>query len=674
MQTGRWDVWVYHETADLVVTSAALGQPERPFLKQDNTAWKKAIHRGEILAVRLMQPGPVVVRVLLNGALTPEEDAAWVDRWETTLKLPAGGLLLSGDPDTVFGIGYPEFETRLPDVPAGDYLAHVFTLLPGENGKRSLTRAAPERLGAYFRRTRPGEPFPAWLARMCAETPKLDPGHEQEWRGKSVADDPAEYVSFLLHLSPLAAPPLRLRMKDGAPPVPLNPRLPDVCPLGLVASDVGRPSTPIRGPIKLSHRIPVADRLAGHTLTPVTGGPVVVPVRGFTSLYRVAAFCYRGTYPELRVEVPAGVTFAPDWPNASVGVRAEPVPGGWRVVFAAMNWEHVHALPHAAPALATAPDGVVLELMTADPSTADTKGQPGWQRYRGPIRAGRWHVSEAYPATDRQSLQDAVALVNEYLRGPSFTLLGKEEAAAVRRLAEIDSMLRDALREKKLVFDGLTTRLPEDESFLRELLAMKVFRVRFGSRWPVYSDDSADETWNNLMDKLEAFRLSRTPPEGTLILEGVRGKFFHTQGKPADAEDRARWDAELAALGFVALGQMTAERVRELTLLGYVLPDSPIYAVVCLGGLAPRSALDYYTTFANGSSQTTTTNLFADGDAPRWGIFKKAFPRASPAELLDKHRERMPKLVKKHGEPRPATPTLEALASAIDEYFVRWDA
>jgi hypothetical protein len=372
--------------------------------------------------------------------------------------------------------------------------------------------------------------------------------------------------------------------------------------------------------------------------------------------------------------VPHGVTFAPDWPNASVGVRAEPVAGGWRVAFAAMNWEHVHALPHVAPALAAAPDGVVLELMTVDPNTAKTKGQPGWQRYRGPIRGSQWHVTEAYPATDHQSLEEAVALVKEYRRGLAFALLGEKEAEAVQRLAKLDSTLRDAMKEKKLVFDGLTARVAEEETFHRELLAMKIFRVRFGSRWPVYSDDRADEAWNKLMDELEAFRQSRTPPEGALILEGVRGKFFHTQGKPADAEDRAKWDSDLAALGFRPLGQMTAERVRELTVLGYVLPDSPIYAVVCLGGIAPRSALDFYTTFADGSSQTTTTNLFADGDAPKWGIFKKAFPQASPAELLEKHHERMPKLVKKHGEPRPVTPTLEALAAAIDEYFVRWDA
>ncbi|MFO0841060.1 MAG: hypothetical protein U0797_01505 [Gemmataceae bacterium] len=575
----------------------------------------------------------------------------------------------------MFGIGYPEFESRLPDVPAGEYLAQVYTLLPGGNGERSVAKASPERLAAYFRRTRPGEPFPAWLAHLCAQTPKLDPGHEKEWRGKQVAEDPAEYVSFLVRLVPLGVPPLRLRLKDGAPPVPLSPRLPEVCPLGLIASGgVGKPPRPVRGPIKLSHRLAVADLLDNRAPVPVAGGPFVLPAGEFTRLYQVAAFCYRGTYPELRVEVPAGVTFAPDWPNASVGVRGEPVPGGWRVAFAAMNWEHVHALPHVAPILAAAPDGVVLELMTADPNTAETEGQPGWQRYRGPIRGGRWHVTEAYPPADRQSLQDAIALVQEYGRGPSFTLLSEKEGEGVQRLAKLDSTLRDALNEKKLVFEGLTVRAEQDEVFHRELLAMKIFRVRFGSRWPVYSDDRADETWNKVMDELEAFRQVRTPPEGALILEGVRGKFYRTQGKPADAEDRATWDRDLSALGFQPLGQMTAERVRELTILGYALSGGPVYAIVCLGGLAPRSALDYYTTFADGSSQTTTTNPFADGDAPRWGIFKKAFPRASPAELLEKHRERMPKLVKKHGEPRPVTATLEALAAAIDDYFVRWDA
>ena len=72
----------------------------------------------------------------------------------------------------------------------------------GGEGKR-------EPVGRWFRRTRPGEPFPAWLRNQCVATPSDDPGHEAEWQGAPRLRDEEwpDYVHFLVHLTPVDALP-----------------------------------------------------------------------------------------------------------------------------------------------------------------------------------------------------------------------------------------------------------------------------------------------------------------------------------------------------------------------------------------------------------------------------------------------------------------------------------
>jgi len=105
-------------------------------------------------------------------------------------------------------------------------------------------RRRPQRaLGAYFRRTRPGEPFPLWLRNECTSDPDLDPGHEEEWHEEEEDYDTPQpdYVGFLLRLTPLdgEAPELP-DMVDGWFSHAPRPRKPAVCPIGVVADRIVR--------------------------------------------------------------------------------------------------------------------------------------------------------------------------------------------------------------------------------------------------------------------------------------------------------------------------------------------------------------------------------------------------------------------------------------------------
>jgi hypothetical protein len=674
MRSGSWDVWVYNEGSTLVITSATLGSPQQPFLERRDDIWPEAVRKGTFVPIFVEEGGAHIVRIVLNKPLSIEEESTWVDHWKSVLRLPTDGLVLSGEHHYVFGDVYPEFQEHLSDVPAGDYLAEVFTYLPSANGLRCVQKATKEKLGAFFRRTRPGEPFPPWLARLCASKPGLDPGHEKEWKRQTVPADPTNHVAFLVRLTPLVGTPPRVRLKDGvAPAIPVHGRLPAPYPRGLVATRVlGRPPESINGPIKLCHRVPVAELTRDLPIVPVRGGPVRLPVSEYVQAFHLAALCYRGTYAELRLELPRGKRYAPAWPNASVGVRAEPIDVGWRITFEAMNFGHVSAMPHVAQQLAGAPAGSILELFTASPDTGESKGQPGWHRYRGTLQAGQWLIRHAYPTVTEPTLREALDLVGQMMTQTTIPLKSAREARALKDRAQCDSVLRDLLRDKQLVIDKNRARLTSAMEVHIEFLAMAIFRIRFKHIWPVHeNDDTAEDDWNDLMDQLESIKEARTPPRDELLFEGQRGTFHETTGHGDHLEQADEWDRQLEALGFQTLGRMTYDRVGELTLLGYVLPNSNIYALVCLGGLFPSEVIDYYTRFSDGASQSTTTNFLAEGDKPKRKIFSKAFPELDPAELLERHRRRMKVLVKKHGPPRPAEPTLEALARAIDEYFVR---
>lgn len=212
------DVYIYSDSTQLFLS--ALLPPEDP---ESRFGVRRATEAGLAMSLEFVQDDSFVARFRLGNATTQEEDE-WVGRAVGRLNLVDGRLCCNG---------------VIMRMPPGEYLAEVSCYLPNATGWWCLERAGKRRkepCATYWRRTRPGQPMPGWLAWACRDRPTADPGHEHEWE-TSDAPEPgeADYVEIVVRL--MTAPRARLALsrprRDGW--LPWTCRRPQVCPQGLRA-------------------------------------------------------------------------------------------------------------------------------------------------------------------------------------------------------------------------------------------------------------------------------------------------------------------------------------------------------------------------------------------------------------------------------------------------------
>lgn len=231
----RDDLSVYNEATGFMVTSKGLCGRDFSGVDSEDTEWDDAVKDGVFLPFELVQDDSFIIRVVLDEPLSAQEQDEWVGCTRHKLRVPDGKLtVVGGGPEYLWGEDMDEF-SRFLDVPPGDYLAEVYTYYQGVNGSYCLNEVEPiEPIGTYFRRTRPGEPFPLWLRNECAGDPDADPGSDEEWEADYDAEQPA-YVGFLLRLTPLGEVPEMAATEDGWFKAGQGARRPAACPLGVVA-------------------------------------------------------------------------------------------------------------------------------------------------------------------------------------------------------------------------------------------------------------------------------------------------------------------------------------------------------------------------------------------------------------------------------------------------------
>jgi len=179
---------------------------------------------------------------IVVGALTRQEQVEWVGRLSGHLRVPCGQIVFPGG---------------LVSVPRGNYSVEVLCYLNSETAGHIIDqwhagiertggqelRQHPfcqrEALGAYFRRTRPGQAFPQWLIKACCDDPHEDPGHEAEWvqRRQSNHTQSTEdvahqesFVELIIQLRPIEQLPPAIPPQPGWP---WHLRKPAQCPLGI---------------------------------------------------------------------------------------------------------------------------------------------------------------------------------------------------------------------------------------------------------------------------------------------------------------------------------------------------------------------------------------------------------------------------------------------------------
>lgn len=390
----RRDLGIENEATGFVITSRKMAGKA---MDEGSPEWKKAVGRGDLLPLMLIQDDPFILRVVAGEPLTGQEAGEWVARVDAHLNIPDGKLCVTGGSifsNDDYDADDPYYEQYVGEVaiPKGRYRATLYAHLHGVNGGAVMDHLAGgygkgESVDEWFARTRPGMEKPAW--------------------------DDQELVGFLLHLEPVEAAP-----KAGLSELPAdgwfggveNARKPDRCPLGLVAKDVVRRRQEAAGQWMFVREVfplkPKAEPVS------VTGGAVSLPLASIGRAARIAWFASRLAAFELRVILPAGaaIDLRGTWPE---GVVAAHDGGVVRILFDA-DLVPVDVLARFAglgPQLAAMPNGSALELCCAP--IEHMPGAPedaGLLALGGPIEEGHWRIASAYPPAPPAELEAALTL------------------------------------------------------------------------------------------------------------------------------------------------------------------------------------------------------------------------------------------------------------------------
>jgi hypothetical protein len=498
----RHDVYVYNDSS--VMMLAGRNQLGRGF-DTDTKEWKKACKEGRLLAVDLGMDAPIYLRVIVGGELDARESAEWVGRLATRMQIPDGKLVIVGgivlaieeqDSDDIVDEG----DVRVLDVPAGDYRAELYAYVTAPIADDLRARASKtgtaEPLGTWFRRTRPGADFPAWLRYSCSVDTDLDPGHENEWLGLRAQE--AETIEFVLRLTPVSGKPPAAAAIDEFGFVAVDAfeaRQPDLCPLGLEpvellgkSSDDEADDEPEVASVHTKN-FEIYKRVERFALAPIAGGPVVLPITALARTARLAWFARDTSHPELRVELPPG-TAAPSWPRVPYArvdhaagiltVNLE-IPGGGNP----FAWElgDRGTLDGIGKLLEQLPAGTIVELVTAFPFEVPADNTPGVLRLRGAIGPDGWSLVESYPAAPAARWKTMLDLSAEVDKGKTLAL-EPDEVAPISAWAETFSVLFEA-NSAALTVKGKKVTLENPSASMLGIVAQRLFRMRFADSWPI---------------------------------------------------------------------------------------------------------------------------------------------------------------------------------------------
>lgn len=203
---------------------------ENNVVKNELAAVRQLIlERQVVMPMSLYQDDSYTTRIVL-GELNAAEQANWLARVVWQLNLPTGQLVVSGIVDSEIADVPALAEADLDDlklcsvdVPPGNYTVTVYAYLPDLTGEwiniisgKSAHRQSdlePENPLAYFRRTRPEAPIPAWLGMNFAET-KVDRNRYTN----EFLDSSEDCIEFIVQLLPgstnLPVPTLEV-LEDG---------------------------------------------------------------------------------------------------------------------------------------------------------------------------------------------------------------------------------------------------------------------------------------------------------------------------------------------------------------------------------------------------------------------------------------------------------------------------
>ncbi len=564
----RTDLGIDNEANGFVITSRKLAGRT---MEEGSAEWMKAVKRGDMLPLELVQDDPFVIRVVAGEPLDQQEAEEWVARVDWHLNVPDGKLCITGGaPFTTEGYDADDADAERYvgelAIPRGRYRATLYTYLDSVNGASVMDHLA----GGYGK----GEPVEQWRART-----RPDPGSDD--------GDTGERVDFLLHLDPVEAAPtagLSALPEGGWFGATENAHKPERCPMGLAARDVVRPPDPESGAWTYVHEVHpmLTARWKTDPGALAGGGLLSLPLARLGDAGRIAWFASRQVAHELRLKLPAGtsVDLGAPWGEGVVAVEEH---GVVRVLFSAdLHPNDVFArLGEVAPRLASLPEGTMLDLVAAplEPASGSAE-RAGWLWLRGAVRDGNWRIARAHPAASQAALDGALTLAAEMAPGTAIRV--RDEAEAHRILAWIDRRFPGQL-------DGNAVRVTGDAITLGKagpainMLGIAAFALRFEDTWPVSGPAGDDVDVEREGDDPDDDGMFPTSPiQGALIHTAASGRAWHQtmalllSEKIADRIGQER--KALKSAGFRELGDLMSPQQPEVAYHGFIRKDGSAFA------------------------------------------------------------------------------------------------
>lgn len=652
----RRDIAIYNEANGFVVTSRKMAGKT---LDEGSAEWKKAVTRGDMLPISLMQDDPFVIRVVAGEPLSAQEEAEWVARVDWHLNIPDGRLCVTGgavftNEDYDDTEAYSEQFVGEVAIPKGRYKASLYTQLHGINGGDVIDHLAGgydrgEAYDDWFARTRPGQAPPAWDA-----------------------DEGREVVGFLLHLEPIDAAP-----KNGLSDLPddgwfggaENARKPELCPLGLAAKDVQRRVNNESGAWTFVRDTFAMLQPKWGSKTPenlVGGGMVGLPVTRLASAARLAWFASRHAVMELRLQPPTGsrVDLSGDWPEGVVLVEEGATV---RVLFSS-DLDPVtvmERMAELAPRMAAMPPGTVLDLCAAPVEyMMGTPESNGWLWLRGVVRGDKWSIARALPPVSAEQLESALALASEVESAAGIPVSGQDECNAIVAWAKRN--FGDHLKSNppKAGADAITFKKPGYEV---QLVGIAAFATRFGDVWPTWDGGAAADSDDDEDDENDDGMFPTEPIKGALLYTTPAGRTFHQTmalllSQAIDTEVRAQ-EKGLKKAGFKEVGDVMCAAFDQIAFHGYARADNTAMAWFRVS-YPDQVTCEVVSVFGDGTVLLTSAAGTIENDHGK-GAHVRVFPGAAPTELVLHHEKGLAELQAQLGAPRAIGRSVQAMAEVL---------
>ena len=677
----RKDLYVYNEATGLLVTSRKLAGKG---WDSDGTEWETAVKKGELIPIELIQDDEFVVRVVVGGELTTAEQDEWTGRLDWKIKVPDGKLVVCGGSEFVSEAceaseraeHWSDYSRTLV-IPRGEYRVAFYMNFNGINGHACLQSARggdePEPLGEWFRKTRPGEAFPAWLHNDCVSDPAEDPGHEAEWKKAArIEEKQTRLVDFLLHLTPLEedASLTMPALEQGWFSTPSQLREPQRCPAGLVAVEIEGLPKPVESVVS---PVDVFRHTQKFARTPLTGGAISMPLERLERLFRLAWSCHAWTMPQIRVELPKEARFTVDGAglkNSVLNVDGSRVNAGFQSTGGQLG--QIYLVAEIGRRLKGLPDGSCVELDTLYYNEQQVKLERpmALHRYYGHVRGGELELEETFPPLERSRLEQALALSAQVESGTKIEADSAEVAEKV-----LTYLKRHAFfKENPAVADGsrgVAMTRPEPE--MLNYVAAEIFVRQFKDAFTVYDMEEQEQKAKEERAR-NPLQFGNRPalPHGETLLKGERERqYFASDATKIDAAAAQRvadFEKQIGPLGFTHAGDMLISSASHLVVRGYVDATRSHWGVLMVGP-GGNGSYEFFCYFQQGGGLTSTRNAMARDDLPR-DVFRTGLQPITETALWEAHTRRCAYLTEFYGPLRQLEPTALGLATDYERATV----